>query len=722
MLIMSTEATTRLEPPFSQEIDLVALIATLAERWIFIFCVTAAFVAGAVLYALMATPVYRADALVQVEQRQDSVILKNLNQMFSDGQVSAAPDIQILQSRMILGQTVDDLNLRYEVRPDYFPLWGKGWAKLMGKRAGTLSVSYLRLPDEQESVLKIDVNAEQKGSYRLRFNGVELEGRVGELVESGGVGINVASIDVQESTVFNVAYLTRQEAIHRLQQQFVVTDRGKDSGMLQLALTGEEPGRIETILNSIMDNYLTQSIARQAARDSKSLSFLQQLLPRVRSELDAAEDKLNQYRQQKDSVDLNLEAQSVLAQTVNIENQLNELTFREAEIAQLYKKNHPAYKSLMEKKLTLEQEKQRLNERVSAMPATQQEVLRLSRDVESGRAIYMQLLKRQQELNIAKSSAIGNVRIIDSALSYPAPIRPKKALVVALGFIMGLVVSAGIVLMRMVLNKGIESPEQLEERGINVYASVPFSDIVKKKEPRRHRWFMRKAKVGNLPPRGLLAATHPLDLSIEAIRGLRTSLHFAMIEARNGVLMISGLTPECGKTFISSNLAASVALAGKKVLYIDADMRKGYAHTLFNVGNGVGLSDVLSGKCVLDAVLQHIEPGGFDFISRGQTPPNPSELLMLGGLESLLRQVGERYDIVIVDTPPVLPVTDSAIIGRFAGTTLLVARFGVNTIKEVEAGIGRLTQSGVEVKGIILNGVIKKKSDYYKYSYSVNAN
>jgi tyrosine-protein kinase Etk/Wzc len=207
---------------------------------------------------------------------------------------------------------------------------------------------------------------------------------------------------------------------------FSVADIGKDTGMLSLSLTGDNPLQIEKIINSISNNYLAQNISRQAAQDAKSLDFLNQQLPQVRHDLDIAEDKLNQYRRQSDSVDLSLEAKSVLDQIVNVDNQLNELTFRESEISQLYTKEHPTYKALMEKRKTLQDEKVKLNQRVSSMPKTQQEILRLSRDVESGQAVYMQLLNRQQELNIAKSSAIGNVRIIDNAITQPKPVKPKR--------------------------------------------------------------------------------------------------------------------------------------------------------------------------------------------------------------------------------------------------------------------------------------------------------
>jgi tyrosine-protein kinase Etk/Wzc len=127
------------------------------------------------------------------------------------------------------------------------------------------------------------------------------------------------------------------------------------------------------------------------------------------------------------------------------------------------------------------------------MPETQQEILRLSRDVESGRAVYMQLLNRQQELNIAKSSAIGNVRIIDNAVTQPKPVKPKKILVLVIGIILGVMVSTGVVLLRVFLRRGIETPEQLEELGINVYASIPVAETLTKK-----MWCRKKDGVKSL--------------------------------------------------------------------------------------------------------------------------------------------------------------------------------------------------------------------------------
>ncbi|HDX2059122.1 TPA: tyrosine-protein kinase, partial [Escherichia coli] len=242
-------------------------------------------------------------------------------------------------------------------------------------------------------------------------------------------------------------------------------------------------------------------------------------------------------------------------------------------------KEHPTYKALLEKRKTLQDEKAKLNKRVANMPGTQQEILRLSRDVESGRAVYMQLLNRQQELSISKSSAIGNVRIIDNAVTEIKPVKPKKILIVLIGIVFGGIVSIGLVLLRVFLRKGIESPEQLEEVGCNVYASIPVAEAYTKITEQSKKWSRKENKINQ----GFLAVDNPADLAIEAIRGLRTSLHFAMMESRNNVLMISGASQNAGKTFVSSNLSAVIAQTGKKVIFIDTDMRKGYTHKLFNV-------------------------------------------------------------------------------------------------------------------------------------------
>lgn len=698
----------------SEDIDLARIVGEFIDHRKLILSVTSICTMLAIVYALFATPIYQANSLLQIEQKQGNALRDSLSQVLPNTQPQSAPEIALLQSRMIVGKTVDDLNLQAEIEQQYFPIFGKGWARLMGNKPGKIAISHIYLTKKNNNEApEIEIKIIDNKNYLISGDDFQIKAKAGELIDSNGVTLLIDSIDAEPDTKFQITYLSKLKAINNLLKNFSVADQGRDTGILNLTLTGDDPENIAKILDSISNNYLTQNIERQAAQDAKSLEFLNVQLPKVRSDLDLAENKLNEYRRTKDTVDLSMEAKSVLDQIVNVDSQLNELTFREAEISQLYTKAHPTYKALIEKRETLTQEKNRLNKRVSSMPTTQQEVLRLSRDVESGRAVYMMLLNRQQELKIAKSSAIGNVRIIDHAVTDPKPVRPGSILVVVIGFVIGLVFSSAIVILRIFLRRGIESPEQLEELGINVYASIPISEWMAKANINEN-----KNKNKNNQKYSFLALDNPADLAIEAIRSLRTSLHFAMLEARNNILMISGASPSAGKSFVSSNLSAVVVQGGKRVLFIDCDMRKGYLHKVFNVSNDIGMSDILSGKNQFSSAVKHLEPEGFHFIPRGQVPPNPAELLMSKRCGEFLDWASKEYDLIVIDTPPILAVTDAAILGRYVGTTLIVARFEANTAKEIDVSIKKFEQSGVQVKGCILNGVVKKASNYYGYGYS----
>ncbi|CAI0770285.1 Tyrosine-protein kinase wzc [Serratia liquefaciens] len=698
----------------SDDVDLGRLLGELVDnRWL-IIGVTALFLTLGILYCLFATPIYRADAMVQVEQNAGNSLLNNISQILPNNQPESAPEIELLRSRMILSKTVEDLNLRIVIAQEYFPVFGKGYSRLVKDKPGEISITKLEIPNDWIDDPSIVVTSNGDGTFRIKKDGAEIaSGKSGELIKKGQLVILVNEIQAKKGTSFKVSKISELAAINDLLDKFDVGDKGKNTGVLGLSMTGENPVLIKEILNSIAKNYLEQNVERKSEEDAKSLGFLNDQLPKIRESLDVAEEKLNKFRQKNDSVDLSLEAKSVLDSIVSVDTQLNELTFKEAEISKLYTKVHPSYRALLEKRKTLEDERDKLNKRVSAMPNTQQEILRLSRDVQSGQEVYMQLLNKEQELNISKASTVGNVRIIDQAITQVKPVKPRKAIALLLSIILGAAASIGYVLLRAFLHRGIESPEQLEELGINVYSSVPLSEWQQKKDFE----FRSKNKKKNADSNLLLAFGNPADLAIEAIRSLRTSLHFAMMEAKNNVLMISGASPGIGKTFISANLAAVISQTGKKVLFIDSDMRKGYAHELIGLDGKNGLSDVLSGKINVAATIKKTAFENFDFMPRGQIPPNPSELLMHSRFSEVIKWASENYDFVLVDTPPILAVTDAAIIGKHAGTALMVARFELNSPKEVEVSIRRFEQNGIDIKGVILNAVMKKASNYYSYGY-----
>ncbi|KFW99301.1 tyrosine-protein kinase Wzc [Pectobacterium carotovorum] len=694
----------------SDEIDLGRLLGTLLDnRWL-IIGVTALFTIIGIMYVTLKTPIYKADALIQVEQSSGNSLLNDLSSMLPEAKPQSAAEIELIKSRMVIGKTIKDLSLDTVVQQKYFPIVGKGLARIFEQEPGKIAISRLEVPASwlDES---FELTILSDDTYEVSSETVNFSGSVGRLESNNGISLLVSDIKAPAGTVFLIRKQSDLSAINNLLGNFSVEDKGKSTGVLQLSLEGEDPATTNKILNSISQNYFKQNVERKSEEAGKSLAFLEEQLPSVRESLNEAENKLNKFRQQNDSVDLSLEAKAVLDTTVSVESQLNELTFKEAEISKLYTREHPAYKALLEKRVTLEQERDKLNRRIGSMPKTQQEILRLTRDVQAGQDVYMQLLNKQQELSINKASTVGYVRIIDTAVTQPKPVKPRKTLLILLSFILGGVVSVAFVAIKTLLHKGIESPEQLEELGINVYASVPLSEWQQKKD----RALLSRGKKGNTRSTELLAVGNPADLAIEAIRSLRTSLHFAMMEAKNNVLMISGASPAIGKTFVSANLGAVVAQAGQRVLIVDCDMRKGYAHELMGCQGNDGLSDILSGQMPIEKSIRKTAIENMDFISRGQIPPNPSELLMHIRFSEFIKWASENYDLVLLDTPPILAVTDAAIISRHAGTSLLVARFEVNTLKEIEVSIRRFEQNGAEIKGVILNAIVKRAASYYGY-------
>ncbi|WP_139406212.1 polysaccharide biosynthesis tyrosine autokinase [Aeromonas veronii] len=697
----------------NDEIDLGRLLGYLIDgRW-WIVTITALFMVLGVAYALLATPVFKANALLQVEKKASgAALLGDMADVLGGEQPDAAAEIELLTSRMVLGRTVQELHLDTVVTPNFFPLIGRGLSRLMGHPYPKMAVSRFEVAPELLDV-PITLTLGEDKHFTLEVEGRVLEGQVGKLLEKEDVTLLLSDVAADEGQVFTLVKQPVLDVIAELQRDLQVSEKGKNTGIISLALEGDDKGRIRAVLDNISQNYLQQNVVRKTEEAQKSLDFLQTHLPQVKEELNRSEEQLNVYRQQNESVDLSLEAKAALDTMVGLEKQLNELTFREAELQQLYTRQHPAYIALMEKRQTLMNTKNAINKSIKRLPKTQQEILRLTRDVQVGQEIFVQLLNKQQELNIMKAGTIGNVRIIDDAAVETRAVKPKKPLIVVLATLLGGMLSVGLILVRAAFHRGVESPEQLEEMGLSVYATIPYSaeqaTIEQQQKKRRQVMPLNEA---------LLAARNPADLAMESLRSLRTSLHFAMMEAKNNIVMISGPGPGLGKTFVSTNFAATLALGGKKVLVIDADLRKGYMQKVMGQEMGAGLSAYLAGQTELAQVVSQTGFDGLDFVCRGAVPPNPSELLMHPRFKALLDWASEHYDFVIVDSPPILAVTDAAIVGQHVGASLLVARFAKTAVKEVEVAIRRFEQNGVAIKGILLNAVEKKASSYYgNYGY-----
>lgn len=733
----------------SDEIDLGYLLAIcLDHKWLIIIVTLIVTMLG-YTYATLATPIYRADALLQVEQTQGNLGSIEMAVMGQE-QVASSTQSEILRSRMIMGRAAQQAGLDLVVTPNYFPVIGAAMVRMDVRRPGFAQGSSHAWARDSITVDSLEVDGALVGlpltltvtgsnTFRLSdHNGRNLgEGSVGEMFtsETPFVEMMLTQISAPSGVEFMVLKRSDTQMIRNLQGRFNVTQRGRETGILELTLEGPDPEELERSLNAISDVYLVQNINRQAAEAESRLEFLEQQTPLIQTDLNSAESRLNDYRSSQDSVDLSFETRSMLERLVQMESELNQLEIQESELSQRFTRSHPSYQTLLEKRAQLERERARLEAQADSLPETQRQVLRLNRDVEVSQAIYMQMLNATQELRIARAGTVGNVRILDNAVASTNPIEPRRSFIILISLIAGVMLGLMLVLLRHMLRRGVESVDQLQALGLQVYATIPLSERQRRLFDRfkDRKWRNRlRAAFGNTmadslgkarqfrrakEENGVLALIDPSDLAIEALRSLRTSLHFAMLESGNKRLMLTGPSPAVGKSFISVNLAAICAQSGQNVLLIDADLRKGHIHRSFKGQSAQGLSDYLVGDCALDKVIRSTEQSGLDYIARGTAPPNPSELLMTQRFAKFLDSVESKYDLVIIDTPPALAVTDAAVVGKQVGTTLMITRFRENPVNEIERSLEQLENAGVVVKGSILNAIERTASSYYGYGY-----
>ncbi|CAA0118144.1 polysaccharide biosynthesis tyrosine autokinase [Zhongshania aliphaticivorans] len=725
---------------FDDEIDLLNLLATLWDSKSIIAASTILFMVLGVSYAILATPIYRANAVVQVEEKSPGLPgMSDVTEMFG-GESAAVTEIELLKSRTVIGTAVDELHLDIIIEPNYFPIIGSAIARHFSYANGGLNTPLLGFNanawgGELISIPKFNVPSTlfnemhtlivgESNSYTLLSPNDEtiFTGTVGQTVTVPGYELFVSKLHARPGTEIFLTKLRRLNAIIDLQATLGASERGKDSGIIALSVDDSDPSRAEDILNVVARTYLRQNVERQSAEAAKSLSFLKNQLPTIKKDLENAERRFNEYQVKAGSVNISAEAEGLLEQVVDIESGIAELQLKKAELDRLYTHDHPAYQAWREQMAEQRARKVEFNERIRGLPETQQELLGLKRDLEVGTEIYTQMLNNIQELDIVRAGTIGNVRIVDdAAVNIEEPVKPKRLLIAIIATLLGCFIGIAIALVRAALNRGVENPDEIEAIGIPVYASIPLS----KEQSKLDRTLLGNRKLRRHPhnqhPTVLLAHHNPTDITIEALRSLRTSLHFAMLEASNNIMMISGPSPNVGKSFVSGNLAAVIAQAGQRVLLIDMDLRKGYMHKMFDMEPEDGVSELLSKRISVKDAIKPTQIPNLFIIPRGAIPPNPSELLMSKGLTNLLEDVSNDYDIVLVDTPPIMAVTDAAIVGRQCGVTMLVARFGLNPIKELEVTKRRFEQNGITVKGVVLNAVERRAAGYgygnYHYEY-----
>ena len=712
----------------NDEIDLFGLLdVVLDAKWLIISTTAAALILGSA-YSLISRPVYQSQALLQVEDAElgGAGALGAASNLFKLKNPASA-EMELLRSRLVVGKAVDDLQLYITATPKRIPILGRwiasratglsqpGFLGVQGYVDGTESIhiGFLDVPEDLENK-KLTLVTTEKGYLLLDPDGETLvEGIVG-VAKTWGKGSNAGRIVVHDLQAlpgahFKVLRENRLTVLEKLQEGLKITEEGKQSGVISLSLSGTDSEEITQILEAVSRNYVKQNVERKAAEANKSLDFLNGFLPTLKKQLENSETAFNQFRNQKGTFNLSTEGELALTSSVNLQTQLLQLQQKRRELSSQFTASHPTVQVIDAQIASLSKEIAGINNRVKVLPNLEQDLLKLTREVKVNSELYLSLLNSAQQLRLVREGKVGNVRIVDHAVTQSQPIAPNRPLIVVLSGMLGFLFGVGISFARNALNSGIKDSADIESQtGLTVFATVPHSEAQGKLYESIHQ---------KVPGQHLLAVSHSSDPGIESLRSLRTALQFALLNAKNNVVLFTGPTPSIGKSFVSTNFAAVMGAGGKRVLLLDADLRKGYLNQYFGLPRGPGFSELITGSKKLDDVTRRDVAPGVDLIATGALPPNPGELLLSQFTTDLIQKLSALYDLVIIDTPPVLAVSDTQVLAPVAGTVFLITKSNVTSMSEVLESVKRLGQAGVNVKGVVFNDFMADKRRYGGYSY-----
>ena len=689
-----------------EETDLFDLLKELAKNWhIMLPCIILAGAVG-VFIAMWIRPLYQVDALLQIESKNNkgAGMMAGLGSLFATTS-PAETEIELIKSRQIVGDAVDKMRLQYKAVPT--SRFNRLFHREGRMEINQFEVPWDKLPADDVKGPWTVVAHDDSTTYALydHHNKKILEGIVGQTYRFPYAGdtavFGALKMNAKKKQKFSITKMDRLDAISAFMKAFEVKEKGKKTGILEFTYQDIYPDRATDILNEIASNYLRQNVEQRNAEAQKTLEFLEKQLPDVKAQMDSSLLKFNTYRNKIGSVDINAETRIVLENRTKLQQDLLALQQKKQDAIRLFQPEHPTIKTLEEQEATLKHQLALNTSETKKLPATQQEVLKLTNEVDMSKIMYTTMLNNIQQLKLMSAGEVGSVRIIDFAEQVNKPTKPKKKLIVCIALFFGFLLGALIVTIKNKFSNGVRDAHFIErETGFSVYAKVP------KGNP--------KGTKGTRP----LAVVEPDDVAVEALRSLRSSLEFSMDEGCRPVIGISGLIPGVGKSFISVNLAALFAGLGKKVLLIDADLRKGRLHKEFGIKRGNGLSQYLLHETSLEEVIYSTEVENLFMIPCGQVPSNPSEILGSKHYSDMIDELEKQYDLIIVDTPPIMLVTDAALACRQASQIVMVIEYNKHGIDAIQDGMNQLLKGNSNAHAsFVINKYQHSHSDGFGYKY-----
>lgn len=706
----------------NDEIDILEIFQVLLKRIWTLGWMTIAFIIVGIIIWLSQPKVYQSDTLIQVESQSGSPLGLDITSALLAEPASSVAEIEIIKSRRVLGRVVDNLGLTVSAEPTPLPVlrtlpqrfaitdpqWGFLTPYDLGDASIKLELDASDLEWGQES---IQIIKGQGDAFEIIFpNGVQDTGALGETVyyAPSDFKLTLTELNGAPGRSFRILRVSRLRAIERLRQNLSVSEAGRGSSILRATYKDTDAQRGASILRNIAQVYFDQNIARSSAEVQQSLEFIEAQIPQARAAFDAAQARLNDYRSAQESVNLELETEAILNQAINIRGQLNALDLEEQNIAQRFNQNHPTYRRLLATRAELLRQLEAVERQTQSLPETQRRVLNLRQGLEVSQEIYFQLEANARELRVARAATIGNVRILDDAVTQERHVAPRGSFIVGLCALAGFSLAVGFVLLSHFLKQRLKDLGQISRMGFNLFGVIPRVNALYGGNLLRRKDFQ------------LVKNLNDTDVVIEALRSLRTAVSFGLMDSDNQTVSITSAAPEDGKSFVSINFADICSTTGSRVCLVDTDMRRGYLARYFGLSRRTkGLSEFLAGKAALDEVKYTREDAQFTLIPCGDYPPNPAELLLSYKFKSLLSELKAEYDLIIFDTAPVLAVTDPMIVMRQVGVALAVVRHLKTEVHAIEGMRNIVHRNNLKLDGVIVNSFDPRSvSGYQSESYT----
>lgn len=722
-----------------EDIKLIDLWINLkSHKWLFakialgIFCLS-------IVYLLLATPSYQANVLIQIDDQSDSSLgaLSDVEKALSlnkpiDG------ELDVLKSRAVVGAAVEATQAQTQIGvKSRLPVISRLYAHFEtppdhGLAQAPFGWTRFAWGGESLRLANFEVPAElYKKNFTLTTVGTDawtLADPDGDLIAQGRIGqrvaftvqtrfgerdgsIQVKSIDARPGIRFALKHLSYQETLTALSNKLNVTETTKDSSMIAVKFENPNPTFAADFTNALAAAYLRLKVDHKAEQARLSLQFLNQKLPELETQLDQSEDRMTKFRTQTNTIEVKDQIKALLARAETLEQGKALLQLSLQSMGTTLQPDHPAMKAAQAQLDTVESDEKSLENQIQTLPSVQQQYLRLARDVEVNTDLYTALKTNAQQLEVVAAGTTGEASLIDPAIAPDAVYWPKPSLILAGGLIGGLLIAFVVVQALAALHEVLRDPLEVE-RTTQVALFAVIADSSSENDSKR--------RIGINQPRPLLAHSQPFDASIEAVRTLRATMKFTFKGAGTRVVVFTGPSKGVGKTFVSANFAYLLAANGQRVLLVDGDMRHSSMKRYFpEVAGSTGLVNVLIGDAKLADVIRHSGHDNLDLLSAGTIiPPNPSELLERSALHDLLVEARSQYDYIILDTPPVLPVSDAISLGQQADAVFLVSRYGVTSRQELTDTVLRLRTAGITPEGNIFNGYEAMRYGYGSYAYT----